>query len=443
MRVRAYHGAVHRSVSISDTAVSRRSYVSTFAQLSLVPALQSTLDQLGYHTPTPIQAQTIPAVLEGQDLLGIAQTGTGKTASFALPILDRIARFRQRVKKGCVRALVLTPTRELASQVSASFKRYGSHIPLSQAVIFGGVGQNNQVLALQRGVDVLVATPGRLLDLMNQNYVNLTQLEIFVLDEADRMLDMGFIQDVGKIVARLPRQRQTLLFSATMPPEIAGLADSLLQHPLRVEVTPQSTPIERIEQKVLFVASAQKSQLLKLLLDQEPIDRVLVFTRTKHGADRVAKHLVSADRNVDVLHGNKSQSAREQALRRFRAGDTKVLIATDIAARGIDVVEISHVINFDLPNEPETYVHRIGRTARAGRDGVAISFCDVSERGYLKAIEKIIQYQVPHDTSHPFHDQTAMPPAAVAAHAPGPLAGHRRRNIQMKSRTFTPGMRSR
>jgi len=367
---------------------------SSFSELALRPELQKALADQGYTTPTPIQAQAIPHLLDGRDLLGIAQTGTGKTAAFTLPILQKLAD-GAKPRPGQPRTLILTPTRELAIQIDDSVKNYGAHLKLRHAVIFGGVGQGRQVEALQRGLDILVATPGRLLDLMNQRHVRFDDLQVFVLDEADRMLDMGFINDVRKIVAVLPKNRQTLLFSATMPREIADLAAKLLNNPMRVEVTPQATTVERIGQHVIFVPMAQKRHVMVDLLADQSMTRVIAFTRTKHGANKVTDHLNAAGIGSAAIHGNKSQGARQAALEAFRAGKVRVLVATDIAARGIDIDGISHVINVDLPNIPESYVHRIGRTARAGRDGVAISLCDSEERAFLKDIEKTIGQKVP------------------------------------------------
>ncbi len=348
--------------------------------------------------PTPIQARAIPQLLAGRDMLGIAQTGTGKTAAFALPILHQLSQKRGQLsqKRGnsrprSPRALILAPTRELAIQIGEEFGAYAKHLHLRHTVIFGGVGQRPQVNALTRGIDILVATPGRLLDLMNQRHVMLDAVEFFVLDEADRMLDMGFVRDVRKIMATLPKSRQSLLFSATMPGEISRLAGDILSDPVRVEVTPQATPIERIEQSVYHVDGGGKIALLTGILGDPALSRVIVFSRTKHRANRVAERLVKSGIGADAIHGNKSQGARQRALKRFRAGEVRVLVATDIAARGIDVDAISHVINFELPNEPESYVHRIGRTARAGAGGIALSFCDPSERDYLRDIERLIK----------------------------------------------------
>jgi ATP-dependent RNA helicase RhlE len=369
--------------------------ISLFSELSLRPELQQALADQGYTTPTPIQAQAIPHLLEGRDLLGIAQTGTGKTAAFTLPILQKLADAGVRARPGQVKALILTPTRELAIQIDDSVKNYGAHLKLKHSVIFGGVGQGRQVDALQRGLDILVATPGRLLDLMNQRHVRFDDLSVFVLDEADRMLDMGFINDVRKIVATLPKNRQTLLFSATMPREIADLAAKLLNNPTRVEVTPQATTVERIGQHVIHVPAAQKRHVMVDLLADASMTRVIAFSRTKHGANKVTDHLNAAGITTAAIHGNKSQGARQAALESFRAGKVRVLVATDIAARGIDIDGISHVINVDLPNVSESYVHRIGRTARAGKDGIAISLCDTEERPFLRDIEKLIGMRLP------------------------------------------------
>jgi ATP-dependent RNA helicase RhlE len=378
-----------------------KSMSQTFASLQLMKPILRALSERGYETPTPIQSQAIPHLLEGRDLLGIAQTGTGKTAAFALPILDFLAGDPQPRQARKPSALVLTPTRELATQIGTSFSEYGRHLDIRHAVIFGGVGQAPQTRALQRGIDILVATPGRLIDLMEQGHVNLDAVEVFVLDEADRMLDMGFVHAVRQVIAKLPRDRQNLLFSATMPTDIVQLAKSFLRKPVRVEVTPPATTVERIAQSVVHVAKQDKRALLADVLSDPSLDRVLVFTRTKHGADRVVKHLRRIDVSAEAIHGNKSQGARERALNGFRSGSVRVLVATDIAARGIDVPEITHVINFDLPNVPESYVHRIGRTARAGRAGTAISFCSPDERADLRAIEKEIRMSVPvEDRAH-------------------------------------------
>jgi len=410
-----------------DTAVLSPS--PAFTDLELSSALLDALRARGYVTPTPIQVQAIPHLLDGRDLLGVAQTGTGKTAAFALPMLDLLSAARGRARPRQPRALVLTPTRELAAQISDSFTSYGRHLPLRAAVVFGGVGQSPQVRALREGVDVLVATPGRLLDLMNQGHVDLTRVEIFVLDEADRMLDMGFLRDVRRIIEPLPTERQSLLFSATMPADIVRLANTLLRDPVRVEVTPPSSTVERIEQSVFFVDKPGKRGLLTRILQDKSIERALVFTRTKHGADKVARHLATRGVRSAALHGNKSQGQRERALAAFRSGEVRALVATDIAARGLDVPGITHVINFDLPNIPESYVHRIGRTARAGRDGVAISFCDSSEQAYLADIQREIRQELDVVGGTP-RARAAVPqkPAHPATPARGPKSGRRRRS---------------
>ncbi|MBU6506973.1 MAG: DEAD/DEAH box helicase [Alphaproteobacteria bacterium] len=366
----------------------------SFSELELVEPIQRALHAENYEHPTPIQAQAIPHLLAGRDLLGIAQTGTGKTAAFALPILQRLSANRVPAPRQSMRALVLTPTRELALQIAESFRAYGRHLGLRTAVIFGGVSQGPQVDALRRGIDILVATPGRLLDLYQQGHVRYDGVSVFVLDEADRMLDMGFIRDIRRIVPQLPKQRQSLLFSATMPDEINRLIGTLLKEPVRVEVTPAATTVERIDQRVMFVDTGNKRALLAALLGDQAIARALVFTRTKHGANRVAEGLAKSGIRAEAIHGNKSQSARQRALGNFRDGRTRVLVATDIAARGIDIDGITHVINFELPNVPESYVHRIGRTARAGADGIAISFCDHSEKGFLRDIEKVTRQKI-------------------------------------------------
>ena len=355
-----------------------------FASLGLSPPLLKALAAEGYETPTPIQLSAIPEVLAGRDLLGVAQTGTGKTAAFALPILQRLAEASQRARPRSCRALILSPTRELASQIQASFRTYGKFLHLTSTVIFGGMPVGRQIRTCAPGLDIVVATPGRLLDLINQHALKLSDIEVFVLDEADRMLDMGFIHDIRRIVAMLPQKRQNLFFSATMPKEIAELSDRLLKNPAKVAVTPAASTVDRIQQQVIFSETRAKQAVLQELLKNPSINRALVFTRTKHGADRVVKNLAAAGVPADAIHGNKSQAQRERALAAFRAGRSRLLVATDIAARGIDIDQISHVINFDLPNVPESYVHRIGRTARAGADGIAISFCDREERSYLR-----------------------------------------------------------
>jgi ATP-dependent RNA helicase RhlE len=418
--------------------------VTSFSELELIEPLQRAIRAKNYTTPTSIQVKAIPHLLKGRDLLGTAQTGTGKTAAFALPILQRLAGAARPAGSRACRALVVTPTRELAAQIEASFADYGRYLRLSRAVIFGGVGQGPQVKVLARGVDILIATPGRLLDLMNQGFVRLDRLEVFVLDEADRMLDMGFIHDVRKIVKALPGQRQSLFFSATMPAEVAKLADGLLTDPVRVAVHPVASTAERIEQRVMFVEKADKRPLLSEVLKDPGIDRALIFARTKHGANRIAEQLARSGVQADAIHGNKSQTARTRALERFRTGAGRILVATDIAARGIDVEGISHVINYDLPNVPESYIHRIGRTARAGRSGIAISFCDAEERAYLRDIESLIKTRIPVVSDHPWHAGPASPQAA--APQPQELNGRpsrrrRRSNGQRQSASSAPSQK--
>ena len=370
--------------------------MNTFNEFGLAAPILRALAEEKYVTPTPIQAQTIPLASQGRDVIGIAQTGTGKTAAFALPILNHLFNKRQRPAQKSCRVLVLSPTRELSGQIADSFRAYGRHIrPLETALAIGGVPINRQVRSLARGVEVLVATPGRLLDLVNQRALRLDQIEVLVLDEADRMLDMGFINDIKRIVAMLPKARQTLFFSATMPQEITRLADAMLRDPARVAVTPQASTVDRVDQRVILTEKASKASLLVEVLKTEKTDRVLVFTRTKHGADKVVRALNKSRIAAEAIHGNKSQNQRERVLAAFRDGKVRTLIATDIAARGIDVDGVSHVVNYDLPNIPESYVHRIGRTARAGADGVAISFCDHEERAYLRDIERLIRMTIP------------------------------------------------
>jgi ATP-dependent RNA helicase RhlE len=369
--------------------------LKTFDQSGLATPIVRALAEERYVTPTPIQAMTIPLVLEGRDVVGIAQTGTGKTAAFALPILHRLAASRTRPEPKTCRVLVLSPTRELSAQILDSFRTYGRHLPLRTALAIGGVSMGPQVRTLREGVDVLVATPGRLLDLVHSNALRLTRVEAFVLDEADRMLDMGFIHDLRKIIAKLPAKRQTLLFSATMPQDIAELAGHILTNPAKVVVTPAATTVERIAQRIVHIDRAGKPRLLADLLRTEPVERALIFTRTKHGADKVVRGLHNGGLAAEAIHGNKSQNQRERVLANFRNGRVRILVATDIAARGIDVEGISHVINFDLPNIPESYVHRVGRTARAGANGIAISLCSHDELPYLRDIEKLIRMAIP------------------------------------------------
>lgn len=377
--------------------------MTTFTDLKLNENILSALKNKGYETPTPIQAGAIPHIIENKDFLGIAQTGTGKTAAFSLPILHNLAKNPQKIAKNQVRTLILTPTRELASQIADNIELYGQGLGLKHIVIFGGVNINPQITKMQEGQDIVIATPGRLLDLMGRNCVDLSKIEVFVLDEADRMLDMGFIIDVKRIIARLPAKRQTLFFSATMPPSISSLADKILKDPMRVEITPQATTVEKIEQKVNFVEKASKPELLKHILEQPEAKSVLVFANTKQNADRIFSYLNNNGIKTAAIHGDKTQSQREQALNDLRENKVQVLIATDIAARGIDISGISHVINYDIPQDPESYVHRIGRTARAGREGVAISFCDFAQKHLLHMIEGTIKYKIPVDEEHPFH----------------------------------------
>jgi ATP-dependent RNA helicase RhlE len=391
---------------------------ASFSDLSLSEPVLRALRGRGYERPTPIQVQAIPPVLAGRDLLGVAQTGTGKTAAFAVPLVERLAANPRPVRPRAPRVLVLTPTRELAAQIDESFRAYGKHHRTTSVVIHGGVGQGPQVTALRRGVEVAVATPGRLLDLLGQRHVDLAHVEAFVLDEADRMLDMGFVRDVQRIVLALPRRRQSLFFSATMPDAIVRLSRSILTDPVRVEVTPAATTVERVEQRVMFVEKANKRPLLLHVLGDRALERVLVFARTKVGAERVARFLSTHGVSVAAIHGDKGQGAREAALEGFRRGSVRVLVATDIAARGLDVPGVTHVLNFDLPHVPEDYVHRIGRTARAGRAGVAISFCDVGERLLLTDIERTIRRTLEVVADHPH--ASAVPFAATRVQgAPG------------------------
>jgi len=385
----------------------------SFEDLGLIEPIRRALREEGYVQPTPVQNQAIPIVLQRRDLLACAQTGTGKTAAFAVPIIQLLNQERGGGHRP-IRTLILTPTRELAIQIGESISAYGRHTRLRHTVVFGGVSQNPQVRALRGGIDILVATPGRLLDLMQQGHISLKEIRQFVLDEADRMLDMGFIHDVRRVLRQLPSKRQTLFFSATMPPVIQQLADTILTKPLMVEVTPASTTAEKVSQYVFHVDRSDKQALLTHLLEDEEIASALVFTRTKHGANRVAKKLTQAGIMAEAIHGNKSQNARQRALSNFKEKRTRVLVATDIAARGIDVDELSHVINFELPNVPETYVHRIGRTGRAGASGIALSFCDVEEKAYLKDIRKLTDQVIPVVKDHPY----PMAEGAVASPPP-------------------------
>ncbi|MBL7744587.1 MAG: DEAD/DEAH box helicase [Chitinophagaceae bacterium] len=406
----------------------------SFTQLELIEPLLKALSEEGYTTPTPIQQQAIPVILQRKDLLGCAQTGTGKTAAFALPLLQLMHQEQQHssADRRRIKALILTPTRELAIQIEESFRAYGRHLDLKHLVIFGGVSQYNQVAALRRGVDILVATPGRLLDLMQQRHISLQDIKYFVLDEADRMLDMGFVQDVRRVIAKLPAKRQTLFFSATMPPEIQQLANMILTAPVKVEVTPVSSTADTIQQHLYYVEKLNKRPLLIHLLKNSAdiIPTALVFTRTKHGADRIAKDLKKAGIHAEAIHGNKSQNARQSALNNFKTRRTRILVATDIAARGIDIDDLTHVINYDLPNIPETYVHRIGRTGRAGASGIAISFCDYEEKIWLKDIQKLIGKHIPVVKDHPFDvalmHGTVQQPAAQQSSSSSFNSGGRR-----------------
>jgi len=392
--------------------------MTSFQSLNLNEKILKALDSKGYTDPTPIQLQAIPRVLEGRDIFGIAQTGTGKTAAFSLPILHNLAKNPKSVKSGGVRVLILTPTRELASQIADNIELYGKALGLKYAVIFGGVSEKPQITAIQSGVDILIATPGRLLDLTSQGYIRYMQLEVFVLDEADRMLDMGFINDIKKIIQKIPQERQTLFFSATMPQTIVGLANSILKDPIKIEVTPSATTVEKIDQRVFMVDKSHKLSLLKKVVKNDSISSAIVFCKTKHGANKIVEFLEKNAVLVAAIHGNKSQAAREKALAAFKNGNIKVLVATDIAARGIDIPAISHVVNYDIPLDPESYVHRIGRTARAGREGSAISFCDDSEIKFLREVEKVIKIKIPVDDTHPYHGVEAAPMQARSSHKP-------------------------
>jgi len=403
----------------------------SFENLKLIEPILKALKTEGYTAPTPIQAQAIPIVLNRRDLLGCAQTGTGKTAAFAIPILQILHNERlQHKEQKTIKALILTPTRELAIQIDESFAAYGKHTGLKHLVIFGGVSQHHQVETLKKGIDILVATPGRLLDLVNQRFVHLEHVKILVLDEADRMLDMGFVHDVKKVIAKLPQKRQTLFFSATMPKEIQALANTILTNPEKVEVTPISSTADTIQQGVYFVEKNDKKSLLIHILKDKTIETALVFTRTKHGADKVVKDLSRAGITAEAIHGNKSQNARQRALTNFKSRTTRILVATDIAARGIDVDELTHVINFELPNIPETYVHRIGRTGRAGLSGIALSFCDAEEGEFLQDIHKLIGKPIPVVTDQPYPMKaptiTQNAAAAIARKEAAKTQGQRR-----------------
>jgi len=402
----------------------------SFENLNIMAPLQQALAKEGYTTPTPIQMQAIPHLLQGKDLMGIAQTGTGKTAAFVLPILQRMSEDPKVPSPGAPRVLVLAPTRELAAQIDQSFATYGQFLRFRHTAIFGGVRQGPQVRILSQGVDILVATPGRLIDLMNQGYIILKGVEFFVLDEIDRMLDMGFINDMRKIVSALPQKRQSFFFSATMSPQTGEFAKNLLKNAVRVEASPQASTLECIEQRVFFVDQNNKYPLLQGLFNQKDMDRVLVFTRTKHRADKVAEMLNKNRINADAIHGNKSQNQRTKAMHDFKSGHLQVLVATDIAARGIDVDDISHVVNYDLPNEPESYVHRIGRTGRAGANGTAFSFCAADERNFLRSIERLTRTKIGFK-EHQYHSEKAKNAVGAAAE---PMAPNRSRAVLRNAR---------
>ncbi|WP_438946463.1 DEAD/DEAH box helicase [Sediminibacterium sp.] len=411
-----------------------------FKELELIEPILKALETEGYTNPTPIQEQAIPSALAGKDILGCAQTGTGKTAAFSIPILQLVcqSQLNGNFTRG-IKALILTPTRELAIQIDESIAAYGKNLRISHEVIFGGVSQHHQVISLKKGVDILTATPGRLLDLMQQGFVHLKDIRFFVLDEADRMLDMGFINDVKKVVAKLPEKKQTLFFSATMPDEIEKLANTLLKNPVTIAVTPVSSTVEKIEQAIYFVEKENKKNLLQDLLQDSSIKSALVFTRTKHGADKVVKNLVKQGITSEAIHGNKSQNARQRALTNFKNGNTRILVATDIAARGIDVDGLSHVFNYELPNVPETYVHRIGRTGRAGENGMAISFCDSEERAYLKDIQKLIKIELPVVSNHEYHSAT---PIKASSNQPEKIKKPAPRNRMVKQSYYKSGRSS-
>lgn len=405
-----------------------------FEELGLIKPILEAVKAQGYTMPTPIQRQSIPVILEGKDLLGCAQTGTGKTAAFAIPILQRLYRAREAgLHTNGIQALIITPTRELAIQIDESFRDYGKGCGFRHAVIFGGVKQHSQVQKLRVGVDILISTPGRLLDLMDQKIITLQHLQFFVLDEADRMLDMGFIHDIKKVIAKLPARRQSLFFSATMPPVITKLAETLLTNPVRVEVTPVSSASELVTQKMYFVEKAHKKSLLAHILKDPSIASALVFTRTKHGADKIAQFMNKNGIKAEAIHGNKSQNNRQRALANFKTKQTRILVATDIAARGLDIDELSHVINFEIPNEPETYVHRIGRTGRAENLGIALSFCDRDEQSYVKSIHKLINKPIPVVDDHPY----AMLPSMTTPPERKPLPPRGKRNPRAQRRWKT------
>ncbi len=420
--------------------------MKTFDELKLIEPLRRAIKDQNYTIPTPIQAQTIPHALEGKDVLGCAQTGTGKTAAFALPMLDFLAGDMRPAKPGRPQALVLAPTRELAIQIGDSFRTYGKHVKLRTVLVFGGVNQASQVREMKRGAHILVATPGRLLDLMQQGEIRLDDLEVFVLDEADRMLDMGFLPDLKRIIAKLPEDRQSLFFSATMPPKIVELAGKLLFNPVSVNVTPKKTSVERIDQQLMFCQRGDKADRLRDVLRGNDVDRAIVFTRTKRGANTVGKKLDQAGIEAAVIHGNKSQNARQSALDAFRRNKVRVLVATDVAARGIDIDNITHVVNYDLPNEPEAYVHRIGRTGRAGAEGIAISFCTGEELDDLRAIERLIGIEIPRDPNTPMPKAESKPsprgggrPAGGRSGGGRPTGGNHRGGPGRRNKNSTTG----
>ncbi len=419
-----------------------RAEISRGAFRALIPNLQRSVAAEGYVTPTPIQEQCIQHLLDGRDLLGTAQTGTGKTAAFVLPLLQRLAGTPRKVREGTPRALILAPTRELAAQIRESIETYGRFLRISSTVVFGGVNQCGQVKALSRGVDILAATPGRLLDLMQQGFIHLNEVEVFILDEVDRMLDMGFMPDIKRVLARIPARRQTLFFSATMPPDMEALARTMVRNPVRVSIAPEKPTVERIVQKVLFVGKKKKDALLASLLRNSRISKALVFTQMKHTANRVVKKLSNAGIQGAAIHGNKSQSARTQALDGFKQGRFRVLVATDVAARGLDVDDITDVINYDLPVEAETYVHRIGRTARAGAGGNAISFCCAEDRAYLREIERLLGNPVPREMKHAYHSDEAFRSNLPAPKRSGG-GGDRRQDVRGQGRVTRSRSRSR
>ncbi|MBT3771466.1 MAG: DEAD/DEAH box helicase [Euryarchaeota archaeon] len=416
--------------------------MTDFQSLGLSKTLLKAVEDEGYTTPTPVQQLSIPPLLDGRDVLGVAQTGTGKTAAFALPVLQIMERRRTQGKR-YIRALILSPTRELAAQIDERFDAYSKNMDIRHRVIFGGVKQNPQVRALNKGLDILVATPGRLLDLIGQGFVDLSNVEFFVLDEADRMLDMGFIRDIEKVLKLLPKKRQNLLFSATMPKSIAKLAGSFLNKAVMVDVSPKEMTVDRIEQKIMFLRKADKRRLLVQLIKQQKVERGIVFTRTKHGANRLVKQLGQSNLSAAAIHGNKSQGARTRALAGFKDGSVPILVATDIASRGIDVEGITHVFNYDLPNEPESYVHRIGRTARAGRSGIAYAFCADSESGYLVGIQQLIGQEIPVDSQHEFHFIGAIPKPGQKPGKVKDSSGTKKRPRNSKSNNNSRGQNQR